>query len=85
MRKFLEFIEKRDGKTVKFDHSKIETAIDKAIKVVGKEGNQDTAKNVADKVIHSLKKKYGYNTPKVEEVQDTVEQALIAAGLVETA
>jgi ribonucleoside-triphosphate reductase len=84
MRKFLEFIEKRNGKVVPFDPQKIEEAILKALKATGNEG-QKTAQSITEKVLHNLKKKFGYDAPSVEEVQDAVEAELIAAGLAECA
>jgi len=82
--RFLEFIKKRNGKVVPFDRQKIEEAIVKALRVVGNE-DQKTAQNISDRVIHTLKKKFGCDTPSVEEVQDVVEAELIASGLAECA
>ena len=84
MRKFLEFIKKRNGKTVPFDQSKIEEAIFKAMKATGSE-DRTLAHNITDKVVYALKKKFGYGIPGVEEVQDVVEKELIMAGLAECA
>jgi len=84
MHKFLESIKKRDGKLVPFDQAKIEEAVAKALKATGRE-EKGTAKAVTEKVIHNLKKKFGYDAPSVEQVQDMVEAELIAAGLAECA
>jgi ribonucleoside-triphosphate reductase len=84
MKKFLEFIEKRNGKKVAFEPGKIEEAVFKALKATGKE-DKKIAREIADKVINGLKRKFGYDAPNVEQVQDTVEAELIAAGLAETA
>lgn len=84
MKKFLEFIEKRDGKIVPFDKEKIEQAVIKALKAVGREDNK-LAAGLTDRVLHNLKKKFGYDAPSVEQVQDEVEAELIASGLAEVA
>ncbi len=78
-------IQKRDGRIVDFDKSKITKAIHKALTATG-QGNGPTAKKVADKVINLLNKRFHKNEiPKVEEVQDIVEEVLILENLVETA
>ena len=84
MPKFLESIKKRNGKTVPFDLTRIEEAIFKAMLAVGKE-DRVLARNVAEKAVHNLKKKFGFDIPSVEEVQDVVETELMAAGLAEAA
>lgn len=84
MQKFLESIKKRNGKVVPFEQHNIEEAILKALKAVGSE-DAATAKKVTEKVIHSLKKKFGFGIPSVEEVQDVVESELIEAGLADCA
>jgi len=84
MRKFLESIQKRDGKIVPFDRFKIEEAILKALKATGSD-DRNIAKRVTDRVLHTLKKRFGTDVPTVEDVQDAVEAELIAAGLVECA
>lgn len=84
MHKFLESIKKRNGKVVPFDQAKIGEAIVKALKAVGKE-DPVLAQAVTEKVVHNLKKKFGYDSPTVEEVQDAVEKELIASGQAECA
>ena len=84
MQKFLESIKKRNGKIVSFDRNKVEEAIFKALKVAGME-NRGIVAGVTDRVIHNLKRKFGYDIPSVEEVQDVVEQELIASDLGEAA
>lgn len=83
-KKFLENIQKRDGQIVAFDPRKIEEAVYKALRATHRD-ERGTATAVTDLVVHSLKKKFGYTTPTVEQVQDVVEAELIAAGLAETA
>jgi ribonucleoside-triphosphate reductase len=84
MRKFLENIQKRDGKVVPFDAQKIEVAIQRALKAIGSM-ETEIALQVTGRVVHALKIKFGYDIPSVEEVQDIVEQELIASGHVECA
>ncbi|MFH0755405.1 MAG: adenosylcobalamin-dependent ribonucleoside-diphosphate reductase [bacterium] len=70
-------IQKRDGKIVPFDLSKITNAIYKASVAVG-EPNWQLANNFGKDVIRRLEKKNNKNIiPNVEEVQDVVEQVLI--------
>ncbi|TSC53634.1 MAG: ribonucleoside-triphosphate reductase [Parcubacteria group bacterium LiPW_39] len=78
-------IQKRDGRIVDFDESKITKAVHKALTATG-QGNGPTARKVANKVINLLNKRFRKNEiPKVEEVQDIVEEVLILENLVETA
>lgn len=84
MKRFLQSIKKRNGKTVPFDQQKIEAAIVKALKAAGDE-NPAAAQTITEKVVHNLKRKFGCDAPTVEEVQDAVETALIEAGLAECA
>ncbi len=73
-------IKKRDGKIVKFQIEKIANAIYKATEAVG-DSNSDLAEKLAKKVLEKLGEKISANTiPKVEEVQDIVEQVLIEEG-----
>ncbi|MDI6743693.1 MAG: ribonucleoside triphosphate reductase, partial [Smithella sp.] len=84
MKKFLEFIEKRNGKTVPFDSKKIEEAILRSLKAAGG-SDPAAARSVTERVVHALKRKFGYQNPTVEQVQDVVEAELIAAGMTECA
>jgi len=84
MKRFLEAIKKRNGKIVPFNRLKIEEAISKSLKVTGYDDDKLVG-SITDRIIHSLKKKYGYDTPTVEEVQDVVEAELIGSGLAECA
>ncbi len=77
----IEKIIKRDGRTVDFDISKIENAIWRAMQAVG-EKNKQIAEKLAKKVVEKLEKTIPQNQiPNVEQVQDTVEEILIEAGL----
>lgn len=73
-------IQKRDGRIVDFDVSKIAQAIFKALEAVG-EPNFDLAKDLANKVTVAAEKKFGSdNIIKVEQLQDIVEQILVEEG-----
>lgn len=78
-------IQKRDGRIVDFDPTKITNAIRKALTAMG-QGNGPTAKKVTNRVISLLNRRFRKNeTPSVEQVQDIVEEVLILENLVETA
>lgn len=77
-------IQKRDGRVVPFDESKITDAIFKAARAVGGEDRQ-TAMELTIEVLKLLKKRYNGNLFGVEDVQDLVEKVLIEAGHARTA
>ncbi|TEB17981.1 Anaerobic ribonucleoside-triphosphate reductase [Pelotomaculum sp. FP] len=77
-------IQKRDGRIVPFDESKITDAIFKAAMAVGGEDRQ-TAMELTIEVLKLLKKQYNGNLFGVEDVQDLVEKVLIEAGHARTA
>jgi ribonucleoside-diphosphate reductase alpha chain len=74
---------KRDGSVVDFDPQKVYGAIEKALKATGEKVS--FAKEIGDKVIQTLKAKYGDLKPSVEDIQDIVEKQLIEQGKLETA
>ena len=79
-----ESIRKRDGRIVKFDSSKITTAIAQAGKVTG-EFQEREARRLTLKVLtlaHELR--FG-NAPEVEEIQDVVERILLDSPFYRTA
>ncbi|MEW5826621.1 MAG: ribonucleoside triphosphate reductase [Candidatus Bipolaricaulota bacterium] len=80
----MDYIVKRDGRTVPFDAAKITTAIWKAMKEVG-EGDEFLAQGLAVRVIRRLETRFAGEFPTVEEIQDAVEESLIAKGLARTA
>ncbi len=85
----LEQIQKRDGTVVPFDKKRITRAIFRAMQSV-KEGDEIHAEKVMYKVLDALidlKKEKGIKKfiPNVELMQDTVENALIASGFLQTA
>lgn len=71
-------IKKRDGRIVDFDPSKIAKAISKAGEATGEFARQE-AKRLTGIVIPILVKASAETTPTVEQVQDIVEQVLMAA------
>jgi len=77
-------IQKRDGREVPFDETKITDAIFEAARAVGGEDRQ-TAMELTIEVLKLLKKKYNGNLFGVEDVQDIVEKVLIEAGHARTA
>jgi ribonucleoside-diphosphate reductase alpha chain len=72
-------IVKRDGRVVDFNPDKVITAIHKAAQSVGST-SIDLAKSLAETVVKSLEFKFSSKTPTVEEIQDVVEDTLIASG-----
>lgn len=83
----MNYIINRDGKTIPFKIEKITNAVKKALDAVGVEENkadstaQDIAKEVSDKLELDMKGKM----PGVEDIQDYVENALIANNLADAA
>jgi len=74
-------IRKRDGSVVPFNKDKITEAIWKAVKAVGGE-DKERCDYISSLVVSMLDKKYKSEAdiPDVEEVQNTVEKALIEEG-----
>ncbi len=72
-------IKKRDNRVVAFEKEKILHAVEKAFHATKTGGHQD-AEKITHYVLHVLEKKFRYTTPTVENVQDTVEEALIKNG-----
>ena len=80
----MEQIVKRDGRVVSFDEAKITTAIWKAMRAVG-DPDESAAKRLAERVTQLLDERFVGELPTVEEIQDLVEDVLIAAGYTRTA
>jgi ribonucleoside-diphosphate reductase alpha chain len=81
-------IRKRDGRIVQFEQEKIRNAIYKAMVSVGRgEGGRERAQELTEKVVTALENAFAKRAevPSVEDVQDVVEQVLIAEGLSEIA
>jgi len=82
--KFIQ-IQKRDGRLVEFDQSKITAAITKALTATN-QGDGRKAQKLSDKVVTFLNRRFKKDEiPKVEEIQDIVEEVLILEGYTETA
>ncbi len=76
-------VQKRDGRIVDFDKSKITAAIWKAAQAVGGK-DQALSDTLADRVIIYLSSVYDDHLLTVEEVQDAVEKVLIENGHAKT-
>lgn len=77
-------IKKRDGRVVKFDSSKIKIALQKAGKVTG-EFDEKVAFKLSLKVLDLAEEKITNKIPKVEELQDIVEEVLLDSKYKKTA
>ncbi len=80
----VEKIKKREGYLVNFDEEKIYNAILAAMEAVN-EKNQTQARKITDHVIYRLEVNFEKKIPLVEEIQDIVEEQLIASGLTKVA
>jgi len=77
-------IKKRDGRIVKFDSNKIKIAIQKAGNKTG-EFDEKIAFQLSLKVLDLIETKIGNKIPKVEEIQDIVEEILLGSKYKKTA
>ncbi|MBR3177485.1 anaerobic ribonucleoside triphosphate reductase, partial [Candidatus Saccharibacteria bacterium] len=77
-------IQKRDGKIVNFNPEKIADAI-AAAGAATEEFKYDRAKQLAEKVVKIAEKEIKERTPKVEQIQDIVEQVLMESSFKRTA
>ncbi|MFW6125742.1 MAG: adenosylcobalamin-dependent ribonucleoside-diphosphate reductase [Chloroflexota bacterium] len=77
-------IRKRDGSVVPFDADKIVQAIAKALRATDHD-NEQLAADLGERVVRTLEDRYAAGIPGVEDVQDTVEQVLMAQGYPEVA
>ncbi|NEV61908.1 ribonucleoside triphosphate reductase [Thiorhodococcus minor] len=76
---------KRDGVEVRFDASKIESAVQRAGQATGEFGNMEAGLLTAQ-VVKVLAHRFGEGRlPEIEDIQDVVEQTLISANHFETA
>jgi len=80
----MDYIVKRNGRSVPFNEVKVTTAIWKAMQEVG-EGDERLAKRLSERVVLTLDQRYPKERPTVEEIQDIVEETLISAGLARVA
>lgn len=76
---------KRDGQVVAFDISKISTAITKAFEAINRQYNPDIIDLLALRVTADYEKKIQNGKISVEEIQDSVESVLQAAGYTDVA
>ena len=79
-----EKIKKRDGRIVKFDSDKIKLAILKAGESTG-EFDEKTANRLTLKVLSLASDLVKNKVPKVEEIQDIVEEVLLSSAYKKTA
>ena len=77
-------IRKRDGKVVPFAKEKIAIAIGKAGKATG-EFSEETAEKLTEQVLARAQSTLNTKTPTVEEIQDVVEEILLASSYKKTA
>ncbi len=77
-------IKKRDGRIVKFDSNKIKIAIQKAGNKTG-EFDEKVAFQLSLKVLDLIETKINNKVPKVEEIQDIVEEILLGSKYKKTA
>ena len=75
---------KRDGRQAEFDVTKIASAIRRAGAASG-ELDDVRALELTRELAATLGARFAHHPPQVEEIQDRVELALIAAGFVRTA
>ncbi len=88
-KEFFRQVVKRNGSIEKYDRSKIENAISKAIQAVTRIPDEEKAKLLTDKVEENLRillaGRRAHSIPAIEEIQDVVENVLIEAKEVEVA
>jgi ribonucleoside-triphosphate reductase len=78
-------VQKRDGRIVDFDQSKITKAIFKALTAT-KKGGKRISQKLSDQVVDLLNRRFKKGVvSQIEEIQDVVEEVLIINGYTETA
>ncbi len=77
-------LQKRDGKLVSFDYSKIYNAVLKAGQATDEFGEKEAMKLTED-ILQDIEKKINGNMPSVEFIQDIVEDILLASRYKKTA
>lgn len=75
---------KRDGRIEKLQPAKIASAVRKALHATG-QGDGEVEAGITERVVSAVVDRFGGHAPRVEDVQDIVEQALMEAGYPETA
>jgi ribonucleoside-diphosphate reductase alpha chain len=77
-------IRKRGGSVVKFEPRKIEEAIRKALIATSTDG-EEIASELAEHVVQTVKARFASKIPTVEDIQDIVEEILMAQGYTDVA
>ena len=72
-------VRKRNGNIVPFDAAKISAAMAKAFAASKESISQDALEELTRKIVRALEKRFAGRTPSVEDVQDLVEETLIAS------
>lgn len=78
-------VRKRDGRIVKFDASRIASAIARAMEAAGDGDHKYDPARVAEAVTRELKKNFDGGIPGIEDIQDVVETELILMDFPKTA
>lgn len=79
-------VQKRDGRIVSFDQSRITNAVYRAMQATGEGNLSRDPQIVSDRVVKELERKYPEtHVPRIEEIQDIVEEALILLDFPKTA
>jgi ribonucleoside-diphosphate reductase alpha chain len=78
-------VRKRDGRVVKFDATRIASAIARAMEAAGEGNIKYDPQRVAEAVTRELKKNFGGEVPGIEDIQDVVETELILMDFPKTA
>jgi ribonucleoside-diphosphate reductase alpha chain len=76
----LEYVKKRDGRTVPYQKDLIETAITKAYTATKGGVDEEKVQEIANKVEHTLTELFIEHIPEVEKIQDVVEQQIAHEG-----
>jgi len=76
----LEYVKKRDGRTVPYKRELIETAISKAYNATKGSVSEEKVSSIADEVEHLLEGLFIEHIPEVEKIQDIVEQQIAHVG-----
>ncbi|MFP4565876.1 MAG: ribonucleoside-diphosphate reductase subunit alpha [Spirochaetaceae bacterium] len=74
---------KRDGTRAEFDGSRIRTAIAKAMEAAGGDPGSLGLDGIVEEVVSQIGSSFPERSPGVEDIQDIVEQRLVAHGLYE--
>ena len=75
-------VERRNGSIVKFNETKIESAVEKAaFEILGQKQKASTVSHrVTDAVVKRLSQQYKGKIPDIENIQDTIEAVLMSEG-----